>query len=647
MLRIIFAVCLLLLSPATGIGNDEYNTLLALAQKGDPAAQYRVGKSLYEGKGVERNIQSSFEWYKKSAEQGYVKAQSGLGWRYASGIGTKKDYKKAFFWYEKAAQQGYAKAQRPLGVLYEMGNGTTKDPVKAAYWYKKAADQGLARAQVNLGNLYESGEGVEKDFKQATEWYRRSTRDGYARGQTHLGRMYELGLGVDKDLDRAAFWYRRAATQGYEKAQLRLQRLQLKTNQDKKRQKNITSSSNTAGSMKERAVDLPKAVEPKKKVTIAQQKKHSVTSDSKLPFVKTEKIEQPKENRQLPVQTNEQAETLPPSLRLDLLELVDLVRTKNEQILMQEAEWAIKQIEVEKARAVFEPDLVLGFLHEDNRQLNNAEESVSRQFENVFEEKNSDYNLSIEGIVPTGAKVNLGYTMQRLSNTLTKSLTNQDKEYQTFWGVNLTQPLLKNAGKKASMAAIKTAEANTLVSFHEYRKKMTTIVAKAVTTFWELYLAQETFTMRKDSVKVARQILNDNQERFRTGKMAEIEVMEAEAGVAYRRSLQSDALQKLNAGINRLRSMFSSSAANNRGRIEVVNDQPKKKLAPDYQTTLKNAYALRPEYLANRKKIEAADVQLAYAKNQKWPQLDLKASYGLNGLDFTAPPRWSRGGKRS
>lgn len=44
------------------------------------------------------------------------------------------------------------------------------------------------------------------------------------------------------------------------------------------------------------------------------------------------------------------------------------------------------------------------------------------------------------------------------------------------------------------------------------------------------------------------------------------------------------------------------------------------------------AIEANPDYLSRRKQIESSRIRLAYAQNQRWPQLDLKASYGLNGI---------------
>ena len=82
-------------------------------------------------------------------------SQFSLGGCYQYGWGVEKDPGEAIRWYKKAAEQGYVKAQYILGNCYKDGEGVEQDPAEAAKWYSKAAEQGDANAQFNLGRFYE------------------------------------------------------------------------------------------------------------------------------------------------------------------------------------------------------------------------------------------------------------------------------------------------------------------------------------------------------------------------------------------------------------------------------------------------------------------------------------------------------------
>ena len=49
--------------------------------------------------GMERNLEKSFYWFQKIAENGDIEAQYHLAASYRKGEGMEKNLKKAFYWY--------------------------------------------------------------------------------------------------------------------------------------------------------------------------------------------------------------------------------------------------------------------------------------------------------------------------------------------------------------------------------------------------------------------------------------------------------------------------------------------------------------------------------------------------------------------
>jgi TPR repeat protein len=108
------------------------------------------------GEGTAKNLEKSFEYYEKAANQGNAGAQFILGVMYYFGEETAKNMKKAFEYYEKAANQGHADAQNNLAEMYKLGEGRVKNMKKAFEYYEKAANQGHAEAKIELEKLLSS-----------------------------------------------------------------------------------------------------------------------------------------------------------------------------------------------------------------------------------------------------------------------------------------------------------------------------------------------------------------------------------------------------------------------------------------------------------------------------------------------------------
>jgi outer membrane protein len=143
-------------------------------------------------------------------------------------------------------------------------------------------------------------------------------------------------------------------------------------------------------------------------------------------------------------------------------------------------------------------------------------------------------------------------------------------------------------------------------------------------------------------VQIAEKILVDNRQRHRTGKMAKTEVLEAMAGVASRKTLASEAKHEHRETANRLSKVLSVPPSQKSQRFEATDKPVVDNLDFDDQVILQRAFELQPEYLEARERLNKADIKLAFAKNQRWPELDLIGSYGFNSLDFSRSGSWDQ-----
>lgn len=111
-----------------------------LAEKGDPEAQYYVGRMYEKGQGVRKDQAEVVKWYRKAAEGGYAAAQYRLAVGYAYGLaGLSRDHDTAVRWLRRAAEGGHKKAQKYLGRAYADGRfGLPVDDKQAEYWTKRA-----------------------------------------------------------------------------------------------------------------------------------------------------------------------------------------------------------------------------------------------------------------------------------------------------------------------------------------------------------------------------------------------------------------------------------------------------------------------------------------------------------------------------
>ena len=130
---------------------------LALASRGDPAAERNIGHLYRNGLGVPQDFGKAAEWYRRAAEKGLARAQANLGNMYLRGQGVPQDPVEATAWFERAARQGHVISQYNLGLLYETGLGVAADEALALGWYYLAAKAGHRRSLERLSVLVARG----------------------------------------------------------------------------------------------------------------------------------------------------------------------------------------------------------------------------------------------------------------------------------------------------------------------------------------------------------------------------------------------------------------------------------------------------------------------------------------------------------
>ena len=147
--RVRLAVLIICLAITSSIhAQRDVNELRMLAEQGEPAAQFNLGRLYVTGTGVPQDDAAAVRWYRLAAEQGHAGAQHNLGVKYDSGVGVPEDDTAAAHWYRLAGDQGHWEAQFRLGRMYDNATGVSRDDAEAARWYRMAADQGHAGSAV-------------------------------------------------------------------------------------------------------------------------------------------------------------------------------------------------------------------------------------------------------------------------------------------------------------------------------------------------------------------------------------------------------------------------------------------------------------------------------------------------------------------
>jgi len=180
---------------------EAYQWIFKAASQGQTRAWASMGifydSSFPEGNAVVGGADdaTAAEWYRKAGEAGIAIAQSKLAMCYRRGKGVKKDVQESYRWCLKSAEQEDSYAYCQLGDFYRSSFPELNSMVGGANdatafsWYRKAADKNSPTGQRLVGYCFMNGIGVEKDPAQARTWLLKAAEQGDASARKYVEKL--------------------------------------------------------------------------------------------------------------------------------------------------------------------------------------------------------------------------------------------------------------------------------------------------------------------------------------------------------------------------------------------------------------------------------------------------------------------------
>ncbi|HSA95204.1 MAG TPA: TolC family protein [Acidobacteriota bacterium] len=237
--------------------------------------------------------------------------------------------------------------------------------------------------------------------------------------------------------------------------------------------------------------------------------------------------------------------------------------------------------------------------------------------------------------LPTGGTLRLDFTGYR-TTTNQRGIT-IDPRFGTTLSFSLNQPLLRNFGTRISRREILVAKNNLGVSEESLRNQLMNTVYNVESAYWNLVYSIENLDVRKQSLQLAKDLLEKNQRSVEVGTLAPMEVLSAQAEVATREADLIQAETQIKSNEDALRLLLNISEAESEN-VAAIMPKDKPTYVPrevNLEEALAAAIQNRPDLEISRIGLETDKLNLSYAKNQMLPDLSLSASYSAPGIDGT------------
>ncbi len=254
------------------------------------------------------------------------------------------------------------------------------------------------------------------------------------------------------------------------------------------------------------------------------------------------------------------------------------------------------------------------------------------QGEDSVVSKYGDYSFAFTQQIPTGGSFILSFNNYRSETNELFQLINP--RYGATLQFDFVQPLLRNGGLKMGRKEIIIAENNLEISQTQFESVVQDTIYTVVEAYWNLLYAIEDLKVKNQSLQLARDLLAKNKKEVEVGKLAPLEVLNAETVVAQREAdiLAAEVLIKRREDLLKYHLNMSDVQALTPKSIVPMDRPDFVKKVISFDEAWQVAQVKRPDLRANRKNIENNDFKMSVAKNKMLPGLDLSFSYWSPGI---------------
>jgi outer membrane protein TolC len=236
------------------------------------------------------------------------------------------------------------------------------------------------------------------------------------------------------------------------------------------------------------------------------------------------------------------------------------------------------------------------------------------------------------GQTGTGGSFGASTTATRVDNNLT--LNSYDPYYQTALALTLSQPLARGLAIDDTRRQIAISKINRDLSSDNALLQASNTVDNVLVAYYNLVAAWKNVAIQEDSLRQARAQSESNGRLVKRGQAAPVDVIESNTQVNEFQDDVYSALQNVASLQNTLKQLLLSDPGDPIWTANLVPTSPITTIVPEpaVNDVLVAALKNRPEVSQLRENMRVENVNVAYARDQTKPQIDLNLGVTENGF---------------
>lgn len=318
-----------------------------------------------------------------------------------------------------------------------------------------------------------------------------------------------------------------------------------------------------------------------------------------------------------------------PQMRLSLHDGVAMVMENNLDVVIERSSPEFARATARKESGIYNVEAYGEVRREDSKTPLSARSSTAAGGLSSAKSKNYSLSTGLKGKTSLGTSYGLEFKDDSSADTFNKFI----EQYTSFYGVTLTQPLLKDFGSDANEQLIRIARKNVEISVNGFKQRAMEALAAYGSAYWELLKAREELNVRLSNLELASSLLGIARKKLSAGASSQLDVTRAESATATRRDTLLTAAKVMKEKERALKLLITRDVyAIKDTEIVPIEEAAIKPVAVDLDESIKVAVLARPDYLELKGEMENAGYKIRYAQNQTYPRVDIESSYGYSGL---------------
>ncbi len=243
-----------------------------------------------------------------------------------------------------------------------------------------------------------------------------------------------------------------------------------------------------------------------------------------------------------------------------------------------------------------------------------------------------DAGASVSQLTPWGGTYTLGFTANRTATNST--FFNINPSYQAGLSLGVSQPLLRNFGKRATNILIDTARNSRDANYQLLVRSVQAVVNNVEQAYWDLVYAKANLIVKLEAKKLAIELNRITKIRIDVGSLAPIDIVQTEVDIATAEQNIINAEGAVGLAEDQLKRQLNFEAGSFGQTVLVPTDSiAMEKQRFDLSEGVRMSLQRRPELLAQSYAVASNALRYEFWGNQTLPQLDLVGGYGRSGLD--------------